>query len=283
MSRGPSRRTIAARRALAVAALCLVAVIAFLLLRDEGFIPADTRGATVRTITVESEAVGESLETSVVIPAGGGEGRPLLVFLHGRGGDERSFLDFDSVFTALRDLGGRAPVIAFPDGGEASYWHDRDDGDWGAYVLDEVIPGALATSGADPKRVAVGGISMGGYGALHLAAERPALFCAVGGHSPALWEEAGLSAPGAFDDAEDFEANDVLDEAAAGIYGALPLWIDAGGEDPFIPGIEAMAASLEATGADLTYEIQAGGHESAYWEEHFPEYLRFYAGELADC
>lgn len=283
MSRGPSRRTIAARRALAVAALCLVAVIAFLVLRDEGFIPADTRGATVRTITVESEAVGESLETGVVIPPGGGAGRPLLVFLHGRGGDERSFLDYDSVFTSLRDLGGRAPVIAFPDGGEASYWHDRDDGEWGTYILDEVIPGALATSGADPKRVAVGGISMGGYGALHLATERPARFCAAGGHSPALWEEAGLSAPGAFDDAEDFEAHDVLDEAAAGTYGAMPLWIDAGEEDPFIPGIEAMAASLEASGADLTYEIQPGGHESAYWEEHFPEYLRFYAEELADC
>ena len=136
-------------------------------------------------------------------------------------------------------------MIAFPYGGEGSYWHNRDDGDWGTYVLDEVIPGALATSGADPKRVAIGGISMGGYGALHLAAERPARFCAAGGHSPALWEEAGLSAPGAFDDAEDFEANDVLDEAAAGTYEALPLWIDAGDEDPFIPGIEAMAAALD--------------------------------------
>ena len=283
MSRGTSRRTIAARRALAVAPLCVVAVIAFLLLREDGFDPADTRGAAVRTITVDSEAVGESLETSVVIPAGGGEDRPLLVFLHGRGGDERSFLDYDSVFTALRELGGRAPVIAFPDGGDASYWHDRDDGQWGTYILDEVIPGALATSGADPDRVAVGGISMGGYGALHLAAERPARFCAAGGHSPALWEEAGLSAPGAFDDADDFEANDVLDAAAAGSYGAIPLWIDAGEEDPFIPGIETMAAALEAAEADLTYEIQPGGHEGAYWEQHFPEYLRFYAGELADC
>ena len=283
MTGRPPRRTFAARRALAVAALCLVAVVAFLLLRDEGFDPAPTLGAETETLEIESSAVGRTLDTSLVIPEGGGEGRPLLVFLHGRGNDERSYLEYESLFEALESLGERAPVIAFPYGGEGSYWHDRDDGKWGTYVLNEVIPAALAKSGADPRRVAIGGISMGGYGALHLTAERPARFCAVGGHSPALWEEPGLSAPGAFDDAEDFEANDVLAEAAAGTYGALPLWIDAGDEDPFIPGIEAMAAALESTGADLTYEIAPGGHEGAYWEQHFPEYLRFYAAELAGC
>ena len=283
MARHPAERAVAARRAVAVASLCLIAVIAALLLRDGDSGPADTRGAEARTVRIDSEAVGEALDTSVVLPQGGGSGRPLLVFLHGRDQNERTFLGYDSVFLALRDLGERAPVVAFPHGGEASYWHNRDDGAWATYVLEEVIPEVLAVSGADARRVAVGGISMGGYGALHLAAEHPARFCAAGGHSPALWEEAGLSAPGAFDDAEDFDANDVLDAAAAGAYGTMPLWIDAGDEDPFIPGIEAMAAALESAGADLTYEIQGGGHEGAYWEEHFPEYLRFYAAELAAC
>src|SRR5688500_17297314 len=95
------RRTYAARRALAVAALCLVAVIAFLLLRDEGFDPAPTHGATTETLEIESSAVGRSLDTSLVIPKGGGDGRPLLVFLHGRGNDERSYLEYESLFEAL--------------------------------------------------------------------------------------------------------------------------------------------------------------------------------------
>ena len=38
---------------------------------------------------------------------------------------------------------------------------------------------------AQARRVAIGGISMGGYGALLLGAAGN--FCAVGGHSPALW------------------------------------------------------------------------------------------------
>jgi len=283
VARRPSRRTFAARRALAVAALCLIAVVGFLALRGGGSDPAPTHGAETETLEIESNAVGQMLDTSLVVPAGGGEDRPLLVFLHGRGNDEDSYLEYESLFTALEDLGERAPVIAFPYGGEGSYWHDRDDGDWGTYVLREVIPTALEESGADRGRIAIGGISMGGYGALHLAAASPERFCAAGGHSPALWEEAGLSAPGAFDDAGDFDANDVIDAAATGAYGDLPLWIDAGDEDPFIPGDQAMAAALEAADADVTYSTSPGGHDGDYWEAHFPQYLRFYAGELADC
>ena len=38
----------------------------------------------------------------------------------------------------------------------------RRSGDWARYVLDEVIPAAVKRFGADPDRVAIGGISMGG-------------------------------------------------------------------------------------------------------------------------
>ena len=63
---------------------------------------------------------------------------------------------------------------------------------------------------ADPRRVAIGGISMGGFGAYDLARLRPQRFCAVGGHSAALWLRGGDSAAGAFDDAADFARHDVV-------------------------------------------------------------------------
>jgi hypothetical protein len=78
-----------------------------------------------------------------------------------------------------------APDIAFPYG-DQSYWHNRADGAWGSYVLDEVIPKALTVLNADPRRVAIGGISMGGFGAYALARLEPGRFCAVGGHSAAI-------------------------------------------------------------------------------------------------
>ena len=176
--------------------------------------------------------------------------------------------------------------MVFPDGGESSYWHDRDTGDWGTYVTDEVIPQMAEKFGADPDRVAIGGISMGGFGALDLAEKNPDRFCAVGGHSPALFLSGGESAPGAFDDAEDFDENDVLATAASdpGALSSQPVFLDAGKSDPFVPGVTQLAGSLEAAGDDATVHLNwPGGHDEDYWNAHWDDYLRFYADALASC
>jgi S-formylglutathione hydrolase FrmB len=234
----------------------------------------------VKSVTVESKAVNEDMAVKVLVPAGGADGKPLLVFLHGRGGDENAYLH-DPLFDAVEQLGDRAPVVAFPDGAEDKYWHDRDSGEWGRYVTSEVIPQVATRFGTDRTRVAIGGISMGGFGAYDIAAHHPRRFCAVGGHSPALWRSGGETAPGAFDDAEDFAAHDVI--ANAGALGGLPVWLDAGDEDPFIPGDEAFAQALERVGADATVHTWPGEHDGAYWDAHWRDYLRFYARALRRC
>jgi S-formylglutathione hydrolase FrmB len=132
-------------------------------------------------------------------------------------------------------LGDRAPAVVFPDGSEASYWHRRRSGDWARYVVDEVIPAAVRRAHADPSRVAIGGISMGGFGGFDIARLHPRRFCAVGGHSAALWLRGGDTAPGAFDDAADFARNDVIGIARTrgrAAWGRAALWLDGGTADP---------------------------------------------------
>ena len=282
-----SRRTILIRRLLAVGAVLGLAVAAKLIINGAGsLVSADKQGADLTEIEISSASVGQDLPVNVVVPQGAeGDERPLLVFLHGRGSDgEESNLD-DAMYAALADQGDRAPIVAFPNGGEASYWHDRDSGDWGTYVVDEVIPQVAEQFGADPKRVAIGGISMGGFGAYDLARVNPGRFCAVGGHSPALWQTAGETAEGAFDDAEDFAAYDVIATAESdpGPFLSQAVWIDAGEADPFSPGIEAFTTALETAGAPLTSTRPPGGHEGSYWDAHFDEYMRFYARSLDAC
>jgi S-formylglutathione hydrolase FrmB len=235
---------------------------------------ADARGAHVLRLTIHSRAVGRDLEVRVVMPAGDVAGRPLVVFLHGRGMKPSDFTGDDAVFAGLAALGGRAPVLAFPYGGDHSYWHDRADGDWGRYVLREVIPQVLERTGADRSRVALGGISMGGFGAFDLASRAHRHLCAVGGHSPALWRTAGETAPGAFDDAEDFARHDVI--ARAGRLDGTKLWLDAGRADPFLAGDRAFADA-----ADVRLRLSRGGHDSDYWDRHWAQYLRFYARACA--
>jgi S-formylglutathione hydrolase FrmB len=249
----------------------------------QNLLGVDRHGAQVATLEIDSKAVGKRLPTTVVIPADrSAEPRPLLVFLHGRSGDNKSELD-DAFFSALAGLGSRAPLVAFPYGGLDSYWHDRADGDWGRYVTREVIPEVVRRFGADPHRVAIGGISMGGFGAYDIARLNPGRFCAVGGHSPALWRTGGETAPGAFDDAEDFARHDVIGAARGNPaeYGKARLWVDAGASDPFQPGVQALD---DALGSRVSvHTTWPGGHEGDYWNAHWPSYARFYARALASC
>jgi len=276
------------RRRRQIAGLVLLVpflVLGYLGLQAAFFPAADTEGARVLDMSVESAAVGEELEVDAIVPEGGGSGRPLLVFLHGHGGSNDSFSANEALFEALAGLGERAPVIVFPDGGEDSYWHDRAEGGWGRYVVEEAIPLAARATGADASRVAIGGISMGGFGAYDLALEHPGRFCAVGGHSPALWLSRGESAPSAFDDAEDFERHDVIEALRddPGAFGDIPVWNDTGFADPFLIGDAAFVKALEAGEAEVVARTWPGGHDELYWDEHWDEYLRFYARSLAGC
>ena len=189
----------------------------------------------------------------------------------------------NALFAGLAALGTRAPIVVLLNGGRHSWYHDREDGRWGSMILDEAIPDAVRRFDVRPDRIAIGGISMGGYGALHLAARRPHAFCAVGGHSAALYESAGASPRAAFDDAADFARNDVYRAARRGRFDRLPVWIDGGSKDPFRAADAAFASVLRARGVDVTYHVWPGAHTASYWNAHMEEYLAFYAAALAQC
>jgi enterochelin esterase-like enzyme len=264
-----------------------VLVVAVLMAAEAPLAGPDRRGAHEVRFKVHSRLVGRDLDQAAAIPAGvtRSERRPLLVFLHGRGSKPAGLFS-DEFFAGLKRLGTRAPVVVALDGGDHSYWHNRRGGRWGSYVLREAIPQAVKRLHADPSRVAIGGISMGGFGAFDLARRAArGRFCAVGGHSPAFWLSAGAAAPGAFDDSADFSRHDVYAwvRAHRRPYGKTPLWIDRGDQDPFTSADAAIVRALRAKRAKLTAHKWRGKHEGRYWRSHMARYLRFYADALARC
>jgi hypothetical protein len=218
-----------------------------------------TRGTRLVHFTLHSRYVRQDLHEVRVVPAR--HGNWTLVLLHGYHAGPSQFLS-QPFFDALRSLGRRAPVVLLLDGGADSYWHDRADGKWGSMLLREAIP--------RHGRVAIGGISMGGYGAL-LAGSRDRRFCAVGVMSPALWLAAGETAPGAFDNAADYERNDVFK-----LHPPQPLWIALGASDPFRSVTLAYAKR-----AGVSAHVSPGGHDVAFWEAHISALLRFVARACA--
>jgi len=256
------------RRAILALIVCGFVAFAYVAIHDIRRGYRSTDGATLEHFTLRSRAVGADLHEILVRPAKRGSGT-LLVLLHGRGSSASSFLN-QTFFDSLARLGAHAPTVLLLDGGDHSYWHDRADGKWGTMVLREAIPAGLRRSGA--RRVAIGGISMGGFGALSLGARGS--FCAVGARSAALWFHAGDSAAGAFDDAADFARWGAL-VARPPRYRA-PVWIDVGASDPFRAADVAYAHEIHAQ-----LHVWPGGHDGAYWRAHTAAYLRFFADSCA--
>jgi enterochelin esterase-like enzyme len=128
----------------------------------------------------------------------------------------------------------------------------------------------------DPKGRFVGGISMGGFAALHLALRQPQLFSRVGAHSPALVRDPGFTwlYPPEAPPAE----RDPFLLAESAMLDGLEFYLDVGSEDEwgFRQPTEDFAALLTTLGATVQLEVGDGGHSAAYWGPNVEDYLMFY-------
>lgn len=185
--------------------------------------------------------------------------QPLVVALHGHGGD--AGWPFTGVHLE-RHIRRTGLAVATVDGGDF-YWHGRGSGiDTGRMVGQDLLA-LLGRRGLAVDRIGLIGWSMGGYGAL-LQASRlgPRRVAGVVAVSAALWQSPGDSAPGAFDDSDDFVRNDVF--AARGKLSGIPVRLDCGRDDPFIAANRAFARGLP--GAAATFDD--GAHTEEYWTAH---------------
>jgi hypothetical protein len=210
-----------------------------------------------------------------------GDPEAIVIGLYGKGADR--FAPFSSLHLPDAAAHVGAPLcIASADGGRDNYWHERANGtDAHAMVVDELVPLLRKRLGRLP--LALHGYSMGGYGAL-LTAERGEagrgeagnsrnMFKGVAVSSPALWTEADEAAPGAFDDARDFYANDVFTTVAA--LKSLQVRLDCGDEDPFYQATRKLS-SLMTWPHEAVFR-QWATHTSGYWRTVAPAQMRFLA------
>src|ERR1700686_2337034 len=119
---------------------------------------------------------------------------PILYLLHGLG-DNEQMLMHSGGFSLVEDLWERHQLgdllIVTPDGGSSFYINSRDGHRrYEDFFLREFLPQIEKRYRTQTGRASRGiaGISMGGYGALHLAFRHPQLFGSLGAHSAALLE-----------------------------------------------------------------------------------------------
>ena len=223
----------------------------------------------------------------------------ILYELHGLG-DNEQFLVHSGLWNLVEDSweGGTLKefLIATPAGG-ASFYINSKDGTvrYEDFLLREFFPFIEKRYRVSPGRRnrAISGVSMGGYGALHLVFRHPQLFSAVSAHSAALIEKlpAFVNAPqsprarvlgGVFGSPPDtafWDRNSPLVLAHSANLSGVKIYFDCGDQDDF--GFEAGAAALDKT---LTarkipheFHIYPGGHDPAYFAAHIPASLAFHS------
>jgi S-formylglutathione hydrolase FrmB len=260
----------------------------------------------VDCVSVPSKVLARAVRYCVILPpsydADKARRYAVLYLLHGLG-DNEQMLVHSGGFNLIEDLwehGQLGEFLIVTPAGEASFYINARDGRhrYEDFFWQEFLPLVERTYRTRAGRASRGiaGVSMGGYGALHLAFRHPGLFGSVGAHSAALIEKLPLMQAGdsrqpmrvrilgdVFGspvDAEFWKRNDPLVMARTANLAGLHIYFDCGSEDDF--GFDAGATLLdkELTARRVAHEfhLYPGGHNWAYVAEHLPALLRFHAG-----
>lgn len=262
---------------------------------------------------------------------------PVAYYLHGLGGTETDWLSkasIDAVADSLFDRGVPETIIVLPDGDDG-WWttwvdpisyracadtlhnetadrycvtHPRYD-DYVAYDVVKHVDSTYRTR-RDRNNRGIGGLSMGGYGAVSLALRHPDIFGAAASHSGVVSpmyagarpfvgtvhyattvdELRPVTAPywprylhywGT--DLNRWRTADPahIAEGAKQQGQRMPsIFFDCGREDGFIDQNRAFDAELTRLGIRHTYSEWPGAHTWRYWSEHVPQSLAWMARQI---
>jgi S-formylglutathione hydrolase FrmB len=227
---------------------------------------------------------------------------PVLYFLHGLGENEQVLVNSGGL-NLVDDLWEQNRLgeflIVTPAAGRSFYINSHDGKvRYEDFFVKEFIPAIESRYRvrAERKTRGISGVSMGGYGALHLALEHPQLFGSVSAHSAALIEKApretisqgegealarivGQAFGAPFDPAYwDRESPFTLARESPRPAG-LKIYFDCGTEDElgFYTGAQAFHDLLTTHGIPHEFHLYPGGHDASYVAEHLPASLEFHA------
>ena len=265
---------------------------------------AKAKNNRYKKVIFSSKILDKDLGVNIYLPIGYSAKNkyPVLYILHGYTGTEDSWfpeLEMEQKADAMIQKNEINPFIIVAPMIENSFGinsqTDSDSnhilasyfetGNYEDYICNEIIPYIDSTyrTIASKEGRYIGGMSMGGWAAIHLAFSHLDMFSKVGGHSPAIFLD------GSNDNVMEFiypteelrTERDPLIEAKNKDLSSLKIYLDCGDTDSygFYAGCEQLYNLLKPKGVDIQYHLNKGGHDGEYWGSNIENYLKFYAGE----
>jgi putative tributyrin esterase len=266
------------------------------------FILNFVKAAVVDSIDVPSAAMGKTYKTAVVLPAGYAGSKatyPVLYLLHGGGGHFRDWLTLTPDKMLVKNLADQYNlIIVLPEGETFGWYMDSPadpDSKFETYITKEVIEkidNSYRTLRSNKGRV-ITGLSMGGHGAIYLAARHPDLFCAAGTMSGAMdmnWTKFRITEDFAKSIKERFQKllgtdnpnnevfvkNAVINMVDIIKKNALPVIIDCGTDDFLIEVNREMHRRLLYSNVPHDYTERPGAHTWEYWQNSLPYHMLYF-------
>ena len=268
-----------------------------------GKVLAAASPSVVQCNSVPSRILDRPVDYCVDLPADyatSGKRYPVLYFLHGLFGNDHRWIDRGGKealdrLTADGTIGQF--IVVLPNGGETFYINSEDGKDrYEDFFIQEFVPyidhhyRTLATREAR----GISGLSMGGYGALHLAMRHPDLFGSVAATSavliPALpnpipperrWQFYSRILSHAFGSPLNqayWEKNSPLTLAKnPSKFQGLKIYFDVGDQDRygFEKGAAILDEILDKENYPHTYALRQGGHGWEFLNQYMQHSLRF--------
>lgn len=246
----------------------------------------------LRLLTLYSRALGRRGDVSLYLPPRGGERElPLLVLLHGVYGSHWNWWAFGGLPAIAAEMtasGEAEPMaIAMPSDGlwsEGSGYLRHRSFDAEAWIMEDV-PACIHALLPQVRvsRLALGGLSMGGYGALRLGAKHADRVTAISAHSAAT----------SLSDVKPFVLDAIDQDLGGGRRDAdllywmrqnrahlPPIRFDCGSEDLLLASNRGLHAALTKARIPHLYEEFPGGHDWTYWQTHVRRTLRFVSAAM---
>ena len=236
-----------------------------------------------------SPTLHKQVNTYVILPDSGKGPYATYYLLHGLS-DDYSIWQRRTRIEPYVD--GKPMIVVMPDGFRGFYTNNNRGPAYFDYMTKDLVDFVDRTFPTKKTRAGrcVGGLSMGGYGALRMALGRPDLFASCNSHSGAVMRGSikrfGKNEPQEFLDIFGRDPNgsdhDLVELARrAKKAGQYPkIRIDCGTEDFLIQ--QNREYHTELTKLDIAHEYEEfpGDHNWGYWDIHVREAIAFHVKNL---
>ncbi len=240
----------------------------------------------VLTVEFRSEILEKSMKIKVIVNESAKPPYPTFYLLHGLSDDESAWTRQTSLERYAKEY---SFLIVMPDGAR-SWYCDSKLGMYESYITRDLVRfvDKLFPTRKQAKYRAIGGLSMGGYGAMKLGLKFPKLFGSISSHSGAIgymrWAEkvTDIKETPVILDGMDVQANDPYELALKVPEKIRPnIYFDCGRQDFLYEDNQSFDALLHKNCIPHTYNRFDGAHEWSYWDIHIQDALKFHASAMA--